>query len=69
MEQYTDYDPGAYALFNSLSISTSTNWYHKTDHLFKLKPDNPSASFSIKATDRFGNVYFQTQIAELKKYK
>lgn len=72
MEQYTDYDPGAYTLFNSWGISTSTNWYRKTDHLFRLKPSNPSASFSIKATDRFGNIYYQNNstktINQLKSY-
>ena len=59
MVQFSDYDPGAYLLFKSFGISTSTSWYYKTDHLFRIKPRNPSASFSVKATDRFGNIYYQ----------
>lgn len=60
MERYNDYAPEVYSYNKSLNISESTNWYMKTNHLYRLKPINDKASFSIKATDRFGNEYHQS---------
>lgn len=63
MEQFRAVAPEVYALAKSGM---------KTDHLFRLKPTNNDAVFSIKATDPFGNIYHQTitfkSINELKTY-
>lgn len=63
MEQFRAFAPEVYALDKSSM---------KTDHLFRLKPTNKDAVFSIKATDPFGNIYQQTisfkSLNELKKY-
>lgn len=63
MEQFTDYAPEIYALNKSRNVSESSDSYRKTDHLYRRKPDNPNATFSIKATDQFGNTYYQTTAA------
>lgn len=59
MEQFVDYAPEVFALNKSKNISEGTNWYMKTNHLYRMKPLNKDASIVIKATDRFGNVYKQ----------
>jgi hypothetical protein len=73
MERYTDYAPEVFALNKSRNYSESTNWYRKTDHLFRKKPLSKDAVLSIKATDSFGNVYQQTipikSIEALKTYR
>ena len=60
MERYTDFAPEVFAYNKSLNISESTNWYQKTNHLYRIKPTNNKASFSIRATDNFGNIYHQS---------
>lgn len=69
MEQYTDYDPGTYAFLKSSGLNepgsrNSPHHYIKTNHLFRLKPMDNNAKISIKATDRFGNVYFQSRLVK-----
>ncbi len=61
MEQFTDYDPGTYEFLKSRGTTEFSNLLSKTDHLFRLKPSNPSASFSIKSMDKFGNIYYQNE--------
>jgi len=64
MERYTDYAPEVFALNKSRNYSESTNWYRKTDHLFRKKPLSKDAVLSIKATDPFGNVYEQDSVTK-----
>lgn len=59
MEQFNDYAPEVYEYIKSLKIAEGSNYYLKTNHLYRLKPKNPNAQISIKATDRFGNTYIQ----------
>lgn len=72
MERFTAYAPEAFALNKSKNINENTNWYLKTNHLFRLKPSASAMVFTIKATDPFGNIYQQTipikSIETLKKY-
>lgn len=70
MERYTDFAPEVFAYNKSLNISESTNWYQKTNHLYRIKPTNNKASFSIRATDNFGNIYHQSVpiVSVLKSY-
>ena len=73
MERYTDYAPEVFALNKSRNYSENTNWYRKTDHLFRKKPLSKDAVLSIKATDPFGNIYIQNSplkgLETLKGYK
>lgn len=72
MERFTDYAPEVYALNKSKKISENTNWYFKTNHLYRLKTTRPNSVLTIKATDPFGNIYQQTKpfksIESLKRY-
>jgi hypothetical protein len=72
MEQFTDFAPEVFAYNKSLNIAESTNWYQKTNHLFRMKPNNPDAEITIKATDHFGNIYKQNLplmgVNTLRKY-
>jgi len=78
MQQFTDYDKCAYQYFKSLGKAEpdtpdgTTTWYRRPDHLYRLKPVDPSSSLTIRMTDRFGNVYTQAKITtlydELKQY-
>jgi len=77
MEQFTDYDPGTYAFLKASGLiepgnKNSPHQYSKTSHLFRLKPMGKNTQISIKATDRFGNVYFQNKFIksseEFRKY-
>lgn len=73
MEQFTDYAPEVFALNKAQNISENTSSYQKTNHLFRLKPNKLDATFMIKATDQFGNIYQQSvpheSIETLVKYK
>jgi hypothetical protein len=78
MEQYTNYDPGTYAFLKASGKiepgnENASNKYTETDHLFRLKPRDKNAEITIKATDRFGNIYYQNKffesINEFKKYE
>lgn len=78
MQQFTDYDPGAYALLKASGQiepdnKNSSKRYTKTDHLFRLRPTDKNARISIKATDKFRNIYnqnkFEINMNEYKKYK
>lgn len=72
MEPFTAYPPEVYALNKSWNLKENTNWYYKTEHLFRLKPVNSAANLIIKITDPFGNIYQQSvstkSIEALKKY-
>jgi hypothetical protein len=72
MERYTDYAPEVFSYNKSLKIAENTEWYMKTHNLYRLKPKNPNAEFSINATDKFGNIYIQnatiTGLETLRKY-
>lgn len=72
MEQFTDYAPEVFAYIKSLNIAEGTNWYQKTNHLYRMKPINKDATILIKATDSFGNVYEQDttlkSLGSLTKY-
>ena len=72
MERFTAYAPEVFALNKSKNINENTNWYLKTNHLFRFKPTVNALAFTIKATDPFGNIYQQTtpikSIETLKKY-
>lgn len=59
MEQFNDYAPEVFEYIKSLKIAEGSNYYQKTNHLFRLKTNNPNAEISIKATDHFGNTYIQ----------
>jgi len=66
MQQYMGYDPVAYDFF----IGPDKPARHKftepnlTDHLFIAEPSANARLITVKATDRFGNVYTETiQIA------
>jgi hypothetical protein len=72
MEQFTDYDPGIFQLLKSQNTPESSNLYKKTEHLYRLKTSNMTNQFSIKITDRFGNIYYQSNVMlnadQLKSY-
>lgn len=73
MERFIGYDPGVYEFVKTYNQAEGSNWFQKTDHLYRLKAKNSLAKFSVKATDRFGNVFFQDEVIEdistLKQYK
>ena len=75
MKQYRDYDPGTYAFIKSTGRiepgnENSHGWYNRTSHLYRLKANNPLSSFTVKATDRLGNVYYQNQmVTDIKQFK
>lgn len=78
MERFKDYDPGTYAFLKAAGLTepgskNASTRYAETDHLYRLKPFNKNAEISVKATDPFGNIYFQNyfveNIDEFKKYK
>ncbi|MDQ8004172.1 MAG: calcineurin-like phosphoesterase family protein [Pedobacter sp.] len=68
MSRMEDYDKAAYQFFKGLgkaepaTPNTSTTWFRRPDHIFHYRPQNASAQYMVKATDRFGNVYQQTQM-------
>ena len=72
MEQFNDYDLAVFAYVKSLNIAEGTNWYQKTNHLYRMKPINKDATIMIKATDSFGNIYEQDMalksLGSLSKY-
>lgn len=79
MERFTDYEKAVFQFFTSLGKTrptppTGTNtWFRRPNHLYKLKPKSNNSNFTIKATDRYGNVYFRneptTSIEEFIKYE
>lgn len=73
MERYTAYAPEVYALNKSKNISEDKSSYQMTPHLFRLKLINPNATYKVKATDSFGNIYEETvpikNTETLNKYK
>lgn len=58
MEKFTGFDPQAYVLCQD-KTKIKYDWISptRTRHLFKAVPSTPDASLSVRATDRFGNVY------------
>lgn len=68
MSKMVDYDKAAYQFFKGLgkaepaTPNTSTTWFRRPDHIFHYRPQNAGAQYMVKATDRFGNVYEQTQM-------
>lgn len=60
MEQFTDYAPEVFMLAKSKYVNENENMYHRTNHLFRMKPNNTNADITIKATDLFGNIYEQS---------
>ncbi|SHJ83221.1 Calcineurin-like phosphoesterase [Tangfeifania diversioriginum] len=78
MERFKDYAPGTYAFLKAAGLpepgnKNASSRYAETNHLYRLKPLNNNAEITVKATDRFGNTYFQKKfvesIDELKKYR
>lgn len=62
MERFHDYDPGTYSYLKSTNRIEPGNdnaslWYVKTNHLYRIKPNDLNGDFLIRATDPFGNVY------------
>lgn len=59
MEQFTGYDPEAYAAYYGPELPSKRKWVEPiaTDHLFVAKPKPGTKKITIKATDRFGNTY------------
>lgn len=75
MSRTVDYDKGAYIFFKELgkaepaTPNTASTWFQRPNHIYHFKPKSTSAQYKIKATDRFGNVYEQTQmISELNSF-
>jgi len=60
MEQFTDYPPEVVTLIKSKYINENESMYQKTNHLYRMKPNNVDAKITIKATDRFGNIFEQS---------
>lgn len=62
MEQFTGYDPEAYKLYLGPQLPKKHKWVEPclTDHLFKAMPSDKTKNITVKATDRFGNVYQET---------
>lgn len=57
MARFTGYDADAAALCARKDLKY--NWISpiETDHMFRVKPQNPASEIRIKVTDRFGNVF------------
>ncbi len=62
MTQYTGLDPQAAELYLGPAIPVVHKWVEPviTDHLFIATPSAAAKEITVKATDRFGNVYMQT---------
>lgn len=60
MTQFDGYDPLTVERTSDRS-KLRYSWIapHKTRHLFRARPVNPAAKITVRATDRFGNVYTQ----------
>ena len=70
MERFTDYEKSVYQFFlqtmqkpEPSSGTSTTSWYRRPDHLYRLKPKFPESEVMVKATDRFGNVYMQNEFS------
>src|SRR5690606_29517557 len=59
MEQYTGYDPSAVELYLGKQLPASRKWIEPilTDHLFMAIPAAGAREVSVRAKDRFGNVF------------
>jgi hypothetical protein len=62
MEQRVAYDPWAYELYLGPLLPKKRKFVEPTltDHLFFAKPSADAKQITVKATDRFGNVYQET---------
>ncbi|UKJ08611.1 calcineurin-like phosphoesterase C-terminal domain-containing protein [Solitalea lacus] len=62
MQRITGYDPLTVELYQGPAIPAYHKWVEpiKTDHLFIATPSSGAKSITVRATDRFGNVYEQT---------
>lgn len=72
MERYSGYDPGAYEymLWRGFPYSDSSRMYIRTNNLYRLKPKSSSSIITIKATDPFGNTYYQDQfISDIQEFR
>lgn len=58
MKQFTGFDPEAAAICADKK-RVEYDWISpvKTSHMFHATPKNPNAKITVRATDRFGNVY------------
>jgi len=80
MIRETNYDNAVYYFYQMFGIAAqpnrsnneSTSWYKRPNHLFRFAPKSSKSKITIKATDRFGNIYtqdqFTTSIALFSKY-
>lgn len=59
MENYKDYSPEVYVWNKEKQKREGSDWYMRTNHLYRMKPNNSNSKLSIKATDKFGNNYYQ----------
>jgi hypothetical protein len=61
MEQIIGYDPEAVELYLGPAMPEKHTWVEPslTEHLFKAAPSANAKEITVKATDRFGNVYTQ----------
>lgn len=59
MEQIIGYDPEAVELYKGPVMPKKHTWVEPslTEHLFTAKPSASAKEITVKATDRFGNVY------------
>jgi hypothetical protein len=59
MEQTIGFDPEAVELYQGPAMPKKHTWVEPslTDHLFAAKPSANAKVITVKATDRFGNVY------------
>jgi hypothetical protein len=63
MTQYVGLDPQAVELYQGAEIPKHHKWVEPvpTDHLFLATPSASAKEITVKATDRFGNVYKQSR--------